>query len=149
MRDSAKIILAALNLPGEILSFLNTIPDLNCEIAQFNSPEGMVPFLKDEDALVHMAVNADVLLNEGHNEIDKLIELFRIEPILGVNPVIACSQQGEDVEYITLERGFAGTFVNIPSNKKTAALRIKNLVSIYQTRYKIEIYSCKMGYKPV
>ena len=139
MRDSAKIILAALNLPGEILSFLNTIPDLNCEIAQFNSPEGMVPFLKDKDSLVLIAVNADVLLNEGHNEIDKLIELFRIEPILGVNPVIACSQQGEDVEYITLERGFAGTFVNIPSNKKTAALRIKNLVSIYQTRYKIEM----------
>lgn len=137
--DKSTTILAALNLPESVLAYLEDLPDFNCKIVQFNSPEGMVPYLKNKDGLVLIAVNADVLQNQGHNEIDKLIDLFKIEPILGVNPVIAFSLIGEEIEYIALEKGFAGQVIKLPANPKTVSLKIKNLISVYDSRYKLEM----------
>lgn len=138
MENSDKIVLATLNVSDDQVEYIKNLPGMNCDVEHFNSPEGMIPWLKHVSEVVVVIVNADVLLNQGHNEIDKLIDLFNIEPILNVNPVIAVTSRKSEVEHKILEKGFAADILEIPSNPTTSYLRIKNLVSIYKARYKVE-----------
>lgn len=139
MKKIDKAVLAALNVPETSLNFIRNLPDFACEIEEFNSPEGMVPWLNHYSGLVVILVNADSLLNQGHNEIDKLIDLFQIEPILSVNPVIALTSNLAETENIILKKQFAQDTVSIPSDPKTVVLKLQNVIEISRTRYKIEM----------
>lgn len=143
MEKTEKVYLAALNLSEGNLNFFKNLSGVNVELEVFNSPEGMFPWLKHTKDLVIILVNSDCLLNQGHNEIDKLLDLLKIEPILGVNPVIAISNNDNpkksDIEELVLEKGFAADILTLPCNEKYASLKLKNIISIYQSRYKIEM----------
>ncbi|MCQ2572513.1 MAG: EAL domain-containing protein [Treponema sp.] len=136
---SENMILATLNLSDEQIDFFRDLPALNCSIEVFNSPEGMVPWLKHVSDVVIIAVCADSLLNHGHNEVEKLLDLFKIEPALSINPVIAVTSDKESVEEIVLERGFASDIIDFNLPKKNTSLKLRNLLLLSRARYKIEM----------
>ncbi len=139
MPEMQETILAALNLSDEEITFLENLKDLNCRIEKFTSPEGMLPSLRGFNGIVVIAVDADVLKNQGHNQIDKLIEFLELEPLLAMNPLIAVSSHKEGIEDLILEKGFAAASVSINENPKTASLKIRNVISVYQSRFKFEM----------
>jgi len=133
------VTFAALKFSDEQLAFFEELPGFNNEIEFFISPESMIPYLNHAPGIVVILVNADSLLNEGHNEIDKLVELVSIEPILGVNPIVAVTKNIAEVEELVLERGFASEIIDLNASANNINLKIHNLVLLSSKRYKIEM----------
>jgi len=133
------VVFAALGFTEDRLSAVRNLPGFAWKIEVFSSPEEMLPWLKHLKELAVILVDANCLQNEGHNEIDKLNELFVIEPVLSVNPVIAFTDSKSNVKEKILEKGFAAGILDFDGDPKTNFLQLKNIISISQVRYRIEI----------
>lgn len=139
MERKEGVVFAALDFSDEQVEYIKTLPGFCWKIDSFASPESMLPWLRHSDDLVIIVVNADSVLNKGHNKIDKLIDLFVIEPVLSVNPIVSFTTKKKEVEEKILEKGFSAGVLDFFGDKKKIILQLKNIISINQARYRIEM----------